>query len=111
MKIYERTETEFFYQYDENGDVKERYPETMRYTYIIGSAAEIKAIYRSMYKAYIKGVSNITPTFYKFPKFNKCKYYGIIIEHQGREPYDTGINNDMFFQVIGERAIIESLLL
>ena len=111
MKIYNQTETEIFYQYYDNGKVKEIYPETMRYTYIVGTAQEIKAIYRSMYKAYNKGVSNIEPTFLQFPKFNMCKRYGIIIEHQGREPYDTGINNNMCFSILGERAIIDCLLL
>ena len=110
MKIYKRTETEFFYQYDNNGNVKERYPETMRYTYIMGTEKEIKAICRSMYKAYFRGASNIVPIF-AFPKFKDGRYYAIIIEHQGREPYDTGINNNMCFQVLGERVIIESLLL
>lgn len=110
MRVYNKTELESFVSFNSNGKVANRFKIDMRYTYIIGSAAEIKAVYRSMVKAFNKNVSNIMPTFSQFPKFHNNKFYGIIIEHQGREPYDTGINDNKSFQVLGEHTIIDCLL-
>lgn len=49
------------------------------YTLYVGSAQEVKAMYRSMYKAWIKGTSNFSNAFCDFPKFNYSRCYGLFI--------------------------------
>lgn len=49
------------------------------YTLYVGGAQEVKALYRSMYKAWIKGTSGISNMYCDFPKFNYEKCYGLLI--------------------------------
>ena len=49
------------------------------YTLYVGSAQEVKAMYRSMYKAWIKGTSSLSNAFCDFPKFNYSRCYGLFI--------------------------------
>jgi hypothetical protein len=50
------------------------------YTLYIGSAQEIKALYRAMRKAWDRHVSRLCYPFYDFPKFNYDRHYGLFIE-------------------------------
>lgn len=49
------------------------------YTLFVGEAQEVKAVYRSMYKAWNRNVTNYYNAFCGFPKFNGEKCYGLLI--------------------------------
>lgn len=46
----------------------------------VGECADIRGIYKSMWRASAEGRSNILPTFSSQAKFNKTRIYGLIIE-------------------------------
>ncbi len=46
---------------------------------IIGTAAEVKAVYRSMEKAYVRSRTWLYPLFVDSPKFNPDRSYGICV--------------------------------
>lgn len=58
------------------------------FTLIIGEVERIKAVYRSMVKAWERGVSNMKPMLYDarnseyFPKFRVGEIYGIFISSE-----------------------------
>lgn len=110
VKIINHRELEEFYDYLDDGTVNFTFNDYMYYTYIIGTADEIKPIYRSMVKACERGVFNPRPYYLDFPKFNSAKFYGIEISWNGIEPYDTGTNDDATFTIIGEHTIVDLLL-
>ena len=49
------------------------------YTLYVGEAQAVKAVYRSMRKAWINDVSNFCPSHCDFPKFNYSRCYGLLI--------------------------------
>lgn len=106
MKAYNQTYTETMFQYYD-GDVYYAWEEELHHTYIFGNAEEIKAVYRSMQKAYERGRFSARPEYIDFPKFNPERIYGISIAWEGIEPYHTGFNTDAKFCVIGEDTVKE----
>ncbi len=63
----------FYEGYDEDGS----------YTYIIGETRDIKALYKSIQRAYRKGLTDICPFFWD-SKFNLLKAtYALSINEQG----------------------------
>lgn len=53
------------------------------YTLYVGSAQEVKAVYRSMRKAWSRNATNFYNLHIDFPKFNYEKCYGLFINDKG----------------------------
>lgn len=106
MKMYNQTYTETMFEYS-GGHVCYAWEEELHYTYIFGNAEEIKAIYRSMQKAYKRGRFSARPEYIDFPKFNTERMYGIAVSWEGIEPYYTGVNTNATFCVLGEDVVKE----
>lgn len=62
----------------------------------VGEAADIRGIYKSLWRASAEGRSNILPTFSDQARFNKTRIYGLIIE-DGR--FDI-ISGDTAFRIV-----------
>ena len=110
LKYLNETEMVTCYNYTCFGTVSSTYEATMRYTYIIGTAEEIKPVYKSMKKAWENDRLSIAPVFLNFEMFNDDKYYGIEISWNGMEPYDQGINYDATFMIVNEHKLLGILL-
>ena len=53
------------------------------YTLYVGEAQEVKAVYRSMRKAWNRNATNFYNLHIDFPKFNYEKCYGLFINDKG----------------------------
>ena len=49
------------------------------YILYVGEAQEVKTVYRSMLKAWLRGATNFSNAYCDFPKFNYSRCYGLLI--------------------------------
>ena len=62
----------------------------------VGECADIRGIYKSMWRASAEGRSDILPTFSDQAKFNKTRIYGLIIENNRFEV----VSGDTAFRLV-----------
>ena len=68
-------------------------------TVIVGTASEIRPIYKAFVRAFNAGCrTSLVPTFCNFPRFVEGKYYGI------------SIGDDGYFQIINENTLVSMFL-
>lgn len=72
--------------------------------FYIGTAPEIKTLYKSLVRAWKKWQTDLFPLFEDFPQFNPFRLYGLkIVEESEFEPVGS-------FHIVGEGVLARILL-